>query len=479
MIGSVLSAVWLFYGEVFSYVHPVFWVYVPYWSLIVGAFCLSPLTVLLPEYLKGRLDNPFKTLDEPDVWIVHGRKYNLRLFMKIHPGGEFVLRAGKGSDITGLVESYHVFIDREVILQMLDKYEIVDEGHRQEPLAVAVPADPFHEDLKQMVRDHFKGQPRGAHKMTYPHLALSGVVWLAMMYFTYLMLVTEAKWTIPVIGLCEWYVGANVFHDASHNAVVMNPRLNRILSFIVFPWGFNVHAWRIQHVVSHHVHTNGHEDVDLFHFSPFMTLKKGEGTIPQALHYLRVVLLCAFVYPHLTFAVPYGLLFGHVDPLHGHKMYDQFSFGDKYRRQLRGDIALEVLAIVAFLCLVFRIQGFVKGLCFYLSVNVVTSYLFSFFTQVSHLQEECFLDPLEKSKLSFMRYQASTSMDFAADSFFWGHVSGGLNTQTIHHCLPSVSAMHLRSLYPKFRQVCMRHGVQLKEATSLIAFVWGFIQVSN
>ena len=26
-----------------------------------------------------------------------------------------------------------------------------------------------------------------------------------------------------------------------------------------------------------------------------------------------------------------------------------------------------------------------------------------------------------------------------------GHVSGGLNTQAIHHCLPPISAMHLRS----------------------------------
>jgi hypothetical protein len=39
--------------------------------------------------------------------------------------------------------------------------------------------------------------------------------------------------------------------------------------------------------------------------------------------------------------------------------------------------------------------------------------------------------------------------------------------------------MHLRALYPGFRKVCQKHGVELKEATSLGSFLWGFVHFSN
>jgi len=124
-------------------------------------------------------------------------------------------------------------------------------------------------------------------------------------------------------------------------------------------------------------------------------------------------------------------------------------------------------------------HGFVKGICVQMSIYTISSFLFAFFTQTSHLQEECFLDGKGFETLSFAKRQVATSMDFATDSPFWGHVSGGLNTQAIHHCFPSVSAMHLRALYPRFRKVCKEHGVELKEARSLSDFVWGFVQFAN
>jgi len=114
-----------------------------------------------------------------------------------------------------------------------------------------------------------------------------------------------------------------------------------------------------------------------------------------------------------------------------------------------------------------------------MAVYTISSYLFSFFTQVSHLQEECHPDEKDMAKYSFAQRQVVTSIDFAADSAMWGHISGGLNTQAIHHCFPSVSAMHLRELYPKFRKVCRKHGVQLKESPSLTEFVGGFIHFAN
>merc|ERR1712206_31056 len=111
--------------------------------------------------------------DLPDEWIIHGKRYNLKPFYSMHPGGAYVLRSAKGSDCTGLFESCHTFIDSEVLLKMAAKYEITGGEPPSSPSTTC--ADPFYTDVKDMARDHFKGKGKGAHKMTWPRLFLCSV----------------------------------------------------------------------------------------------------------------------------------------------------------------------------------------------------------------------------------------------------------------------------------------------------------------
>jgi fatty acid desaturase len=432
--------------------------------------------VILPQLLQGKLSWPSKE-DVPEEWTINGKKYNLKPFYDSHPGGSFALRAARGSDCTGLFESYHIFIDREVLLRMLARYEIKDAPPAEKPAMVY--NDDFYNDLKQAVRDHFKGKGKGAHKMTWAHLGLCFLAWAGMWFCIYNLLTNDSLWCIPAIGFLSWYLTGNVMHDASHTALVTQPWANRLLSRAAFPYGVNVPGWQIQHVMSHHIYTNEENDVDLYHFDPIVALEKGVGTVNILLHMVRLTYLLSSAIPHLALVVPYGLLFGQIDPAHGHRMYDRVKAIKAHRAELKWELVLETVALFAFYALCYSYHGFVKAISYQMSVYVISSYLFSFFTQVSHLQEECFVDPKKRDELSFAKRQVSSSMDFAADSAFWGHVSGGLNTQAIHHCFPSVSAMHLRDMYPKFRQVCKKHGVHLKEQPSLGAFVWGFVQFAN
>lgn len=474
-ISIVAGCLSSFYGEVLEHLHPLFYPFIPYWSIILGALALSPITVLLPQFFQGKLTWPRKE-DVPDVWTIHGRRYNLKSFYEQHPGGSFALRSAKGSDCTGLFESCHTFIDREVLLKMVARFEIKDGVEASQP--VMVYADPFYDALKQMVRDHFKGKPRSAHKMTWPHLGLCFAALTVYWFLIYHMVVNGNMWCILPIGFLSWYMTGNMMHDGSHNALVVQPWLNRVLSHAAFPYGVNVTGWTIQHVMSHHIYTNLDEnDVDLYHFDPLITLKSGVGTVNVFLHYLRLIYIMSSAIPHLCLVVPYGLIFGQVDPAHGHAMYDRVKSIQAHRAELRVELVVEQMAQVAFWLISGYYQGFVKGICGVMSVYVISSYLFSFFTQVSHLQEECHSEDMAKQ--SFAKRQVATSIDFAADSAFWGHISGGLNTQAIHHCFPSVSAMHLRELYPKFRKVCKEHGVNLKESPSLSEFVMGFVHFAN
>mmetsp|Transcript_85826 Transcript_85826/g.247671 ORF Transcript_85826/g.247671 Transcript_85826/m.247671 type:complete len:483 (-) Transcript_85826:281-1729(-) len=473
-LGAIFVDVW---ASAFTHLHPFYYAFVPYWTLILGALCLSPLTVLLPQLIKGELSWPSKE-DVRNEWIIHGKTYDLTPFYDSHPGGSWALRAAKGSECTGLFESYHLFIDREVLLKMLDRYEI-DTGDRKAPELSMVFHDDFYADLKASVREYFNGKGKGAHKMTWPYLTYNLVAWATMWSMIYGILFKDALWCIPFVGYLSCYLTGSIMHDASHNALVSSPTWNRILSHAAFPYGINVTAWQIQHIMSHHIYTNGEEDVDLFHFDPIVTLKKGEGHVNIVLHVIRLLLVLSTAVVHLAIAVPYGLLFGQIDPVPGHRMYDRVKAINAHRAELRREMMIELAALFAYFAVCWYQQGLIKGICVQMSIFTISSYIFSFFTQVSHLQEECFGEGDDLKKLSFAKRQVATSMDFATDSFFWSLASGGLNTQSIHHCFPSVSATQLRDLYPTFRRVCRKHGVELKEARSMMDFIWGFVQFAN
>lgn len=477
MLGIVSAGILDVASAVCAHLHPLFYVFIPYWTLILVAFSLSPLTILLPQLLQGKLSWPSKE-DVAQEWTIHGKKYDLTPFYADHPGGSWALRAAKGSDCTGLFESYHTFIDRDALLRMLARYETQQDGHKAEDAGVVF-HDKFYEDLKAMVREYFKGKGKGAHKMTAPHLASGFVAWVCMWSSIYLVLFRGAMWPIPVIGLLSSYLSGHVMHDASHNALVTSPTGNRILSHVGFPYSPNITAWHIQHVMSHHIYTNDETDVDLYHFDPIVTLQSGVGHVHPALHALRLLVILSSAILHLVLVVPYGLLFGQVDPVPGHRMYDRIKAIDAHRAELRREMVLELVALLAYFSLCWSQHGLIKGICVQMSIYTISSLHFSLFTQVSHLQEECFVDKQESKNLSFARRMVTTSVDYATDSAFWCHMSSGLNTQSLHHCFPAVSAIHLRALYPGFRKVCKEHRVLLKEASSLTHVVWGFLQFSN
>ena len=49
---------------------------------------------------------------DPNHWVVHGKKFDLREFMAKHPGGQHSISFGRGRDCTLLVESYHPYSDK-------------------------------------------------------------------------------------------------------------------------------------------------------------------------------------------------------------------------------------------------------------------------------------------------------------------------------------------------------------------------------
>ena len=103
----------------------------------------------------------------------------------------------------------------------------------------------------------------------------------------------------------------------------------------------------------------------------------------------------------------------------------------------------------------------VRGVVLALAPHVTASLFFMFTTQVSHIQEACQSDAVLNEPCPFKR-QAQTSLDYSPSNSLVWFITGGLNLQSIHHLLPSVSCVHYPAMYPKFLAICEKHGCVLR-----------------
>jgi fatty acid desaturase len=96
--------------------------------------------------------------------------------------------------------------------------------------------------------------------------------------------------------------------------------------------------------------------------------------------------------------------------------------------------------------------------------------------QVAHVVDEVrFLEKEADGTVpgSWAKQQIATCADFCHGSWFWTHISGGLNYQAIHHLFPSVIHTHYPALAPIVRAAAEKHGVPYKVYPTFAAALFG------
>lgn len=391
------------------------------------------------------------------------------------------MELGRNRDCTGLFESYHVFSDMTKLEKIMARYELPES---KELAITAKPdsnptglifRDAFHQDVKKMARDYFE-EKQASHKMKPEVFAcvLMGIALEIVAAWGVLCGYRVGLFVMPVIGCLLTF---NVSHEASHFGVSSKPWVNSLFTFTSAPLCYNSTAWYIQHIVQHHVYTNDEPDVDLYHFVPLVRTSRFSKYCPQySLQWLAVWMALPTSVAHLTFVVPMDLLTGHIDLVSGTKRYAECENVEDLVDGHKRAIILEMLLSAIFPISVFCIHGPVKGFCWNAVIYYLSSMLFIIFTQGAHLQEQCMASAEEDTKdKSWAKHQVRTAVNFEPQSKFWSFASGGLNMQALHHILPTVSACHLTDMYPRFREVCNKHDVELKEAGNIVEFFKGFL----
>jgi fatty acid desaturase len=82
--------------------------------------------------------------------------------------------------------------------------------------------------------------------------------------------------------------------------------------------------------------------------------------------------------------------------------------------------------------------------------------------------------PVNPQVNAWVQEQVAYTADFCTTSRFWSFISGGLNMQTLHHCMPVISQSHYHEMYPKFLEVMKKHGIKVQRVDSFSQFAWDF-----
>lgn len=467
------------------YVRTTLWLLVSPWILSSSLAFIVLVTKTIPDILRR------KTISmrlPQSAWIIHGKKYDLSAWVKDHPGGEWAIELGRNRDCTGLFESYHIFADRAKLEKILARFEIKDEAAPDvipdENWAKVGSSqsenskdglffnDAFHEDVKQLLKTHFK--KTGSRKMKTWVGSLMALLIAFEVYLAYLFFQgsTIAIFLLPTIG---WLLCCNLAHDGSHFAVSERPWINRLASYAGMPLFFPSTCWHIQHVVQHHVYTNDHDDVDLYHFLPVCRASRfTQWTSQYHFQWLAIFFILPTTVGHLLIIVPLDVLSKQVDMITGKRRYWQCQNLEDFVSRFSTRIFLELMYCVGFYFLSCYFQGFAEGSRRAFMVFSIASFWFIVITQGAHLQRDCMVGKEDKYQ-SWAKRQSATSVNFRPDSYFWLIFTGALNIQSLHHVVPCVGSSQLIDIYPEYKQICAKHGVPLKEVKSLLEFFKGFL----
>src|SRR6056300_1037609 len=136
----------------------------------------------------------------------------------------------------------------------------------------------FVKELRMRVNSYFKD--KGISKYANSEMKVKTIALVSLYFIPFILMLTGvvtgfwpimAMWILMSLGMSG--IGLSVMHDANHGAYSQNPKVNKVLGYLVnFLGAYHVN-WKIQHNVLHHSYTNveGHDDDienALMRFSP-------------------------------------------------------------------------------------------------------------------------------------------------------------------------------------------------------------------
>jgi|694.fasta_scaffold139924_1 fatty acid desaturase len=423
---------------------------------------LSFIKKIINFFKFKNLNNSKNYKQKDELWLINGKYYDLTTFIHRHPGGNHSILLGKGIDCSILFEQYHILNDNhKKILKLFEVYyynekDIQDNNDSNE----IEDGENFYEDIRKMVQEYVLKNGKNSHKMKSSMLYLLLFVFVSTIFSWYLWF--KEYWiSLILLPIFNWLLTVNTFHDGTHFSVSKNPLINKICAWTCVPLFFNSITWYIQHIVSHHCYTN-HVDKDCdVDFLPFLRNHHEQDKLKQNKIYNIITLFLVSSLTTFVLSVIHPLL-SIFDKCHNtvsnrNNIIKTFSF--QFISQLLITLSYYIYPFVS---------GFNYPIIFILVPQIIGSLIFFFISQISHINQNSQLySTNELSNMHWSKNMIYTSVDYCTDSFIYTFITGGLNMQSLHHLIPSVSSTRYQELYPRFRKICKKYNYKINEYDSI------------
>ena len=405
-----------------------------------------------------------------------GKVYDVTGFLDKHPGGSEQLLLAAGRDVTYLFNSYHSKETRKLVAQKCKYLGDLEETADSQPKYLE--PDDFYTTLEKRVRAYFKRTKQD------PKFNLETFsVWFVTFFLTLFL------WYMTIFSVYNGYslivssflalasgFGAAIAtfhaHDITHFACTHKPWVWEVMLYVyAILQGMSSHVWFHQHVLAHHVHPNhdrldpdvGASRVDVWRVKPFQI---------QAVHY-------AYQYIYLPVIMNiYSIKMKVADFVDFFVRRDGFRINPHSTKQIFVFFSTKAIHFTYRIVIPALFIPWPYLLLINILAELTMGFWTGFVTQLNHLNTVAlYPDPnVSRFNISWAQMQLLTTVDYATNSKFWNLMTGGLNSQAIHHLFPWILSVYYKELNPILAKTCEEFGVQYNSFDSIWSMWWSYDQ---
>lgn len=309
----------------------------------------------------------------------------------------------------------------------------------------------FYHVLRQRVNQYF--EDTGQKKRATVYFKIKAFSFIAAYFLIYFNLIFNVEGKPGVflsymgMGIFMFLIFLNVVHDAAHEAIFKNKKLNLAFTWFLEVFGTNNRLWRMRHLDSHHIYPNIFGwDVDIKQ-SPIVRIADNSPFL--SFHRFQ-----HFYMPVLYFLYTLNWLF-----YRDFKDISENRLGPKVNVKYPWyQVAGMILAKIIYIGYILVIPSLLLPVSFwtiflaFLLMHFTTSFVTIFALVSSHVGENAvFPQPDADGRLphTWAEHQLITTADYAADSAVVTFLLGGFNLHVVHHLFPNVSHVH----YPELTRI--------------------------
>tara|TARA_B110001469_G_scaffold83238_1_gene78776 strand:+ start:4879 stop:6120 length:1242 start_codon:yes stop_codon:yes gene_type:complete len=396
------------------------------------------------------------------MWKIHGKIYDLSLFLDKHPGGRTILEVCKGGeDLTATFESYHALSNMDKIKKIMTKYEIGE----CEPSNFTFKEGDFYRTIQKRVKTLFENKSYKSNQW-WLYKSLSQ----AFLFFTTFILSfyyhSLGIYYRIFLGLISGHMivqfGFGVMHDASHNAISNKSNINSLLSNIWNSLAFwDGQLWCKHHVFKHHTFTGDKDnDPDIIHFKPFIRKSEEEDKtkyIELSNKYPKIVaLFTTCIFPGMFMGQ--GYLYNFVWLKRGYLW--KMKLSSLYQYSIL-ELAIKSFVLFSFL--------YGRNLCVFIAYAMGANITYFACIMPDHDTYETHENRVDAKKTQdWGEMQVRHSGNFSTQNAWVCDMFGGINYQIEHHLFPTMCHVHFNKIKPLVEQTCLEFNIPYVHHNSII-----------